>query len=257
MAKTAIEWTELSWNPITGCTPISEGCQNCYAARMAKRLAGRCGYPADDPFRPTFHYDRLREPYHWKSRRMIFVCSMGDLFHEDISDFIIYRVLRVVKETPQHTYQLLTKRPDRLKVISAYCRRNGCNRLANLWLGVSIENQERADQRIPHLLAVNNVGVRFVSIEPMLGEINIAPWLYSDYDKAAMDNQLLKPLKGFDYRKLDWVIVGGETGPGARPMHPLTGCATYETNAPQRALLSSSNIGVNGRNGTSETPTGG
>ena len=213
MNRTKIEWTEVSWNPITGCTPISEGCQNCYAARMAKRLAGRYGYPADDPFRPTFHSDRLHEPYRWESPKMIFVCSMGDLFHEDIPAAVIYRILRVIKETPQHTYQLLTKRPERARTIFANVLwHNGWDRLPNLWLGVSIENQKRADERMPHLLTVNNVGVRFVSIEPMLAEVSITQYLYCLYIFTAVGE--------FKFVPLDWVIVGGETGPGARPVHP-------------------------------------
>jgi len=180
---------------------------------MAKRLAGRYGYPADDPFRPTFHSDRLHEPYRWESPKMIFVCSMGDLFHEDIPAAVIYRILRVIKETPQHTYQLLTKRPERARTIFANVLwHNGWDRLPNLWLGVSIENQKRADERMPHLLTVNNVGVRFVSIEPMLAEVSITQYLYCLYIFTAVGE--------FKFVPLDWVIVGGETGPGARPVHP-------------------------------------
>lgn len=113
MSQTKIEWCDTVWNPVTGCTPISEGCQNCYAARFAKRLAGRFGYPADDPFRVTLHPERLNEPLRWKITRRAFVCSMGDLFHDDVPEDFINKVFTVMLATKEHTYILLTKRPQR------------------------------------------------------------------------------------------------------------------------------------------------
>ena len=160
---TKIEWTEKTWNPVTGCTKISEGCRNCYAERMAKRLAGRCGYPADDPFRPgTVHEDKFSQPAGWKRPCMIFVSSMGDLFHKDVSDETIWRVLDVIRDCPQHTFQLLTKRAERLPEFNLFPE--------NCWVGVTAESQRRFDERIPFLLSVH-APVRFVSCEPLLGAI--------------------------------------------------------------------------------------
>jgi len=209
---TKIEWAEESWNPVTGCSRVSEGCANCYAERMAKRLAGRCGYPADDPFRVTFHEDKLPAPLHWKKPRVVFVCSMGDLFHEDVTYEELTMVWNVMLEADWHLFLVLTKRPERMREFIRVP-------LPNVWLGVSAENQARADERIPVLLSIP-AAKRFVSIEPMLGPVELGEYLYSDYDVAAMDNQLLTPLEGFKHIKLDWVIVGGESGPGARPIHP-------------------------------------
>ena len=206
-----IEWTDETWNPVTGCTPVSEGCKNCYAARMAKRLAGRAGYPKDDPFRVTRHADKQDDPLHWRKPRRVFVCSMGDLFHEDVPDAFIYRVLEVILLTPRHTYQMLTKRPGRMAAVLG-----GYEAIPNLWLGVTAENQQTADERIP-LLLQTPAAVRFVSIGPMLGPIDVSPYLGQVHADA-----LGLPYKGDDpwHDGLDWVICGGETGPGARPMNP-------------------------------------
>jgi protein gp37 len=111
LGKTKIEWTEYSWNPVSGCTPISEGCQNCYAKRMANRLRGRCGYPADEPFKVTLHKDRLEEPLRLKKPRRVFVCSMGDLFHEDVPGWMSFEVMDIILQAKQHTFLILTKRP--------------------------------------------------------------------------------------------------------------------------------------------------
>ena len=111
--STKIEWCEETWNPVTGCTKVSEGCRNCYAERMAKRLAGRAGYPADDPFAVTLHPDRLDQPLHWKKPRRVFVCSMGDLFHEDVPHDFIMDVMLTTAEYPEHTYIIVTKRAER------------------------------------------------------------------------------------------------------------------------------------------------
>lgn len=216
MAKSKIEWTEYSWNPVSGCTPISEGCQNCYAKRMSKRLAGRCGYPADDPFKVTLHPDRLSEPLKWKKPRRIFVCSMGDIFHEEVPDEFIGEIFSIILDTEhKHTYLILTKRPKRAL---EWFRKHpkgifvGANSfyepiyyrwpLQNVWFGVTTENQARADERIPILLEIP-AAVRFVSVEPMLEPVDLSKWIYCG-----------------DRPLLNWVICGGETGPGARPMHP-------------------------------------
>lgn len=196
MAKSKIEWTEYSWNPVTGCTPVSEGCQNCYAKRMAKRLRGRCGYPADDPFRVTLHPERLEEPLKWKKPRRVFVCSMGDLFHEDVHPYDIMQIFNVMAKAKQHTFLVLTKRPERM--LEFYKRLRPGNVIPgpyfsitgigegwagsppvlpdNIWLGVTAENQQRADERIPILLQIPAT-VRFVSCEPLLSAIDLTKWL--------------------------------------------------------------------------------
>ena len=264
MAKTRIEWAEVVWNPITGCTLISEGCQNCYARRMANRLRGRCGYPADDPFKVTLHKDRLEEPLRWKKPRRVFVCSMGDLFHEDVPFEFIASVFGVMANSLQNTYMVLTKRPQRMKeffdwlylsAASYYARDHrtvsydddrinvfimkiaseyGINLdfmrkwpLFNVWLGVTAENQARADERIPILLQMP-AAVRFVSVEPMLGPLDIYRWLRchicsnngSYYNPNSDEVEECHICSSEDPSLLDWVICGGETGPGARPVHP-------------------------------------
>lgn len=221
MSMTKIEWTDKTYNPITGCTPVSEGCRNCYARRMAKRLAGRCGYPADDPFRVTIHQNRIAEPLRWKKPKHFFVCSMSDLFHEDVPFDVIDRIFAVMALTPQHTYQVLTKRPERmLKFFAEW------SALPNVWLGVSAENQKAADERIPLLLKCP-AAVRFVSAEPMLGPVdlyfgdNMTPDEDSgvgctpcDFGGKRHQHYIGEPCG----RWIDWVIVGCETGPGAWTM---------------------------------------
>jgi len=177
---------------------------------MAKRLAGRCGYPArPNEFAVTLHPDRLDDPFRWRKPRLVFVCSMGDLFHEDVPFLSIATVWQIMSIAHQHTYQVLTKRPDRMLEFFDWGRGRfpWCTDsiLPNAWLGVTAENQEQANKRIPVLLHVP-AAVRFVSVEPMLGEMDLNPY-FPGYG-ASCDS------------KLDWVICGGETGPGARPMHP-------------------------------------
>lgn len=211
MAKSKIEWTDAVWNPVTGCTKVSAGCAHCYAERMSKRLAGRCGYPKDEPFKVTLHPDKLDEPLKWKRPRRIFVNSMGDLFHKDVPATFIADVFDVMRQAKQHTFMILTKRPEGMK----WLRLNGPiynnEPLPNVWLGVSVENQAAADERIP-LLLQTSAAVRFISAEPLLGPISLWPWL-SNPSLAALEFGKEPPL-------LDWVIVGGESGPGARPLHP-------------------------------------
>ena len=218
MAHTKIEWATDSWNVVSGCSKISEGCLNCYAERMAHRLRGRFGYPEDDPFRVTFHPDRLEEPLSWRKPRRVFVASMGDLFHEDVDDEWLDLVFAVMGMARQHTFLLLTKRPTRMrdylrqvtegtrKLAGSACYglvRGALGGLAvldwmaegmpNVWCGVTAENQERAEERVPVLLDVP-AKIRFVSCEPLLGPVDLSPWT------------------------VDWVIVGAESGSGARPM---------------------------------------
>jgi protein gp37 len=198
---------------------------------MSKRLAGRCGYPKDG-FRVTLHPARLEEPLHWRKPSRIFVCSMADLFHDDVSTKFIIDCLSIMAEAYQHTFMILTKRPERMREILTHetiandvwlQTSRGVNAepspwpLPNVWLGVTAENQEQADKRIPALLQIP-AAVRFVSVEPMLGPVSMR-WL------AAWNGMATKPRPSitneFDgLRCLDWAICGGESGPGARPMHP-------------------------------------
>ena len=242
---TKIEWAEESWNPVTGCTPVSEGCENCYAARMAKRLAGRAGYPADNPFRVTLHPERLDQPAKWRKPRRIFVCSMGDLFHEDVlagGRFgFIDKVMQVIYDYKQHIFIILTKRPENIPNWWAW------ETWPNLWLGVTAENQARADERIPVLLSIP-AAVHFVSIEPCLGPVDLEKpvGIIGDRDSWVLEQAVGQPrplvacpeCDGTRYFQtdphveycgacggsgwgLDWVILGCETGPGRRTMQPV------------------------------------
>ena len=213
---TKIEWTQETWNPVTGCTPVSEGCRNCYAERMARRLAGRYGYPETPRhFDVTLHPDRLDQPLHWKKPRTIFVCSMSDLFHEDVPFDFIGKVLGLAANLPHHTFQILTKRPQRMLEFYRACEQaNGKSIVppSNVWLGVSVENQFAANERIPILLQIP-AAVRFVSCEPLLGPIDLTNMRLG----AAEWGNALQPIRDI-CPAIDWIIVGGESGPGARPM---------------------------------------
>lgn len=178
-----IEWTEMTWNPVTGCTKLSQGCKHCYAERLAARFWGDRAFTEIQ-----LHEDRLDQPRRWKRARTIFVNSMSDLFHDEVPDAFIERVFAVMAECPQHTFQVLTKRADRLAAIAP--------RLlwpANVWMGVSVEDA-RVVSRIDRLRNVP-AAVRFLSLEPLIG-----------------------PLPKLELGGIDWVIVGGESGPGAREM---------------------------------------
>lgn len=201
---TKIEWCDEVYNPVTGCTPISEGCQNCYAKRMANRLKGRYGYPVDDPFRVTFHPERLDQPLKWKKPRRIFVGSMGDLFHQkiDVDSSIYSSIFQIIRKCPQHTFMILTKRPGKMKWVF----KHSFTELPNLWLGVTAENQEQADERIPILLQIP-AAVRFVSVEPLLSNIDLTKYLNRDKPQETIN---------MEAPSLNWVICGAETGPGAR-----------------------------------------
>lgn len=222
--KTKIEWAEASWSPVTGCSPISEGCIHCYAKRMAQRLKGRFGYPKDDPFRVTFHIDRLDQPLWWRKPRRIFVCSMSDLFHKDVKGDWMWRILDSTYDSPsyhRHLFLFLTKRPEKMAAEMDNWMR--CKALSSLpkrwWLGISAENQQRFDERWP-ILAQIPAAKRFVSLEPLLSDIILKSWC------PACQKLLLESLSetcGTCFTKTirpDWIIVGGESGPGARPVHP-------------------------------------
>lgn len=247
MSNTKIEWADRVWNPVTGCTKVSPGCAHCYAERMAKRLAGRCGYPTNEPFKVTLHPDKLDEPDKWKKPARIFVCSMGDLFHDDVPDSFLDKVFAMMAKASQHTFLVLTKRPERMRdyILKAMCDED-CNYdgwyeaiaelgipdatpMENVWLGVTAENQEQADKRIPILLQIP-AAKRFVSVEPMIGPVDLMypktiwpdgpQYCCSGRDCGCHGMPIDPPLIfGFGNR-IDWVICGGESGPGARPMHP-------------------------------------
>lgn len=248
MGKTKIEWTDATWNPVTGCDPISSGCAHCYAARMAKRLAGRGGYPErPHQFDVTLHPERLFDPLGWKKPRMVFVCSMGDLFHDDVAYDLIVHIFAVMALASQHTFQVLTKRAQKMHAVLTLqsfrydvsamaltlALRNGYDLGANFdahrnvifplnnVIGmVTAEDQQNADERIGWLLMSPFV-LRGVSIEPMLGPIDLRHIQHQgevEIDALTGDHGVYRPLAGRSEYKLDWVIVGGETGPGARPM---------------------------------------
>jgi protein gp37 len=186
--KSNIEWTEMTWNPVTGCTKISQGCKHCYAERMAKRLTAMGSDRYRNGFRVTLHPDLLDVPRKWRQPRVVFVNSMSDLFHEDIPDAFIQRVFATMRDCPQHTFQVLTKRAERLAALAP--------RLPwphNVWMGVSVEDARVVD-RIGYLQKTP-AAVRFLSLEPLIG-----------------------PLNDLRLEGIDWVIVGGESGPRARPM---------------------------------------
>jgi protein gp37 len=183
-----IEWTEMTWNPVTGCTKISQGCKNCYAERLAKRLYGMGMDRYRNAFNVTLHHDLVELPLRWRQHRVIFVNSMSDLFHPDVPLEFIQSVFNTMRLCPQHTFQVLTKRSDRLVEVSRQLPWPD-----NVWMGVSVED-DRVLQRIHDLRRVP-AAIRFLSIEPLIG-----------------------PLPNLPLDNIHWVIVGGESGPGARPM---------------------------------------
>lgn len=282
---THIEWTDATWNPITGCTRVSEGCRNCYAEIMAARFSGpgqwgeglarivrdQNGKAIDHRWTGKLRFNNraLDLPLRWRKPRRIFVNSTSDLFHEEVPDEWIDKVFAVMARAPQHTFQVLTKRPERMQAyLSAfkpylhptsrvligdhsftkteaagpprpdYVTRGGVRPedrpkgsplffpkrwpLPNVWLGTSVEDQAAADERIPHLLATP-AAVRFVSAEPLLGPVDMDAILAPDmgiYALTGIRSDGSGPSGFSQGPRLDWVIVGGESGPGARPMHP-------------------------------------
>lgn len=236
---TAIQWTDETWNPVTGCAKVSAGCKNCYAEGVANRFWG------DRKFTDVIcHEDRLDAPLHWRKPRRVFVNSMSDLFHDDVPTSFIGRAFAVMALAATQTFQILTKRPERMRDLLSSevigplkghaeqyaweLTKNVPARefrlswpLPNVWLGVSCENQETAEARIPILLQTP-AAVRFVSCEPLLGPINLSPFAFDR--RAAIRDAMRGPAAmnadqadAVTAYPVDWVIVGGESGPGARP----------------------------------------
>lgn len=212
--RSSIEWTDTTWNPTTGCDRVSPGCDNCYALTLAKRLKamGNGRYQNDGSprtsgsgFGLTLHHDILEAPLTWRRPRRVFVNSMSDLFHDDVPDEFIAKVFSVMARTPRHQYQILTKRPRRMRNLLGKWSVQADDQwqpAPNIWLGTSVEDQKRAALRIP-LLLDTPAAVRFVSCEPLLGQVDLA-----DYISRGTS-------------RLHWVIVGGESGAHFRPLDPV------------------------------------
>jgi protein gp37 len=257
MGDTSIEWTDKTWNPVRGCSRVSEGCRNCYAERVAARFSGP-GQPYEGLATMTAAgprwtgktkpiYDQLDAPFHWRKPQRIFVNSMSDLFHESVSEDFIRAVWTTMAQAPRHTYQILTKRPERMaRIVSGFVDdrttwREGWTGIAlpNVWLGVSVEDQKTADERIPHLLATP-AAVRFLSAEPLLGFVDFTRYTQrcevcgetpndvTSGQSWRWDGRTWQHHHGYPYGHagaeqtgaISLVIAGGESGPGARPMHP-------------------------------------
>ena len=186
-----IEWTDATWNPVRGCTKISPGCKHCYAETFAERFRGVKGHPYEQGFDLRLVPEKLTEPFAWRSPKLVFVNSMSDLFHKDVPTEYIHRVFDVMNRAAWHRFQILTKRSQRLARLSPKI-----NWQPHIWMGVSVESQEYTF-RIDHLRETQAY-VKFLSLEPLLG-----------------------PLPNLNLQNIDWVIVGGESGPGARPMRSL------------------------------------
>jgi protein gp37 len=223
--KSAIEWTDATWNPVTGCTKVSPGCDHCYAETFAERFRGTPGHHFENGFDLTLRPERLGHPLAWKKPKRIFVNSMSDLFHDDIPDEYIAKVWETMAATPQHTYQLLTKRHARMR---SFFTRWPNAVLTNLWLGVSVEDQKWADIRIPTLLDTP-AAVRWISAEPLLGPVDLTNLATHSRGPVAHweGRDQLNTLTGVprdpawkSFPGLDWVVVGGESGREARPMDP-------------------------------------
>ena len=195
MGNTKIEWCDTVWNVVTGCTKVSPGCSRCYAEGLAKRFWK--GRPFEDV---RFHEDRMFQPLHWTRPRRVFVNSMSDLFHEDLAGHQLLSIFDVMARAHWHTFQVLTKRADRMRCFMKILPPGHIP--PNVWLGVSVENQAMADERIPILLDTP-AAVRFLSVEPLLGPVDLIPWIesYGGLPRAST---------------IDWVIVGGESGRQAR-----------------------------------------
>lgn len=244
VADSSIEWTESTWSPVTGCTKVSLGCDHCYAEGIANRFAGTKAFP--NGFAVTLRPERMTQPLSWRKPRRIFVNSMSDLFHDEVPDGYIAEVFGVMALAERHTFQLLTKRHGRMRSLlqsaefasavvhaaATKARAWGIDvtwaarttlPLPNVWLGVSVEDQKRADIRIPALLDTP-AAVRWLSCEPLLGPVNLdghltrPAWGDSHPDPTSRTGLLVQDLT--TRRAVDWVVVGGESGHGARPMHP-------------------------------------
>jgi len=246
---TKIEWTDETWNPVTGCTRISPGCLHCYIERQTPMRVQRKRFDGDQigaVLPVQLHPERLGKPLTWRKPLRIFVCSMADLFHDDVPDEFIARVWATMALAPRHTFQVLTKRAGRMRsllsdpwwsetllpeIVHQLADGRGYEMrypLPNVWVGVSTETQKWADIRIPQLLDTP-AAVRWISAEPLLGPVDLANWIPGRCACQPLGpGGLLPPIEGVHwhgcpalrYRGLDWVVVGGETGPGSRPMHP-------------------------------------
>jgi protein gp37 len=186
--SSAIEWTDATWNPLTGCTKISEGCLNCYAEKLALRLKAMGSPKYKKGFLLTYHEKSLKEPLSWKKPKNIFVNSMSDTFHENVSDEIILNLFKIMNDTPQHQFQVLTKRSKRLQYFNKKIKWT-----SNIWLGVTVENQKNISR--VYDLQKTDAKIKFISFEPLIG-----------------------PISDLDLSGIDWVIVGGESGIGSRIM---------------------------------------
>lgn len=238
--KTAIEWSDATWNPVTGCTKVSPGCDHCYAETFAERWRGTPGHHFENGFDLTLRPERLGQPIRWTRPRRIFVNSMSDLFHEGVPDEFIARVFAVMAVARQHTFQLLTKRHGRMRsllnrpefraqveaairgVVAEYSPDQVWFRawpLPNVWVGVSVEDQKRADLRVPALLGTP-AAVRWISAEPLLGSVDLGQvWNFCPkHDRPGQADGWGFCVNCPDMRGLDWIVAGGESGPGARPM---------------------------------------
>jgi protein gp37 len=210
--KSHIEWTDATWNPVTGCSKVSQGCRNCYALRDWARLSAN---PRSVYFGRAFtdvecHEDRLGIPLQWARPRRIFVNSMSDLFHAAVPDGFIRRVFETMTHAPQHTFQVLTKRADRMYTFFS----GGPDLPINCHLGISVEDQLTWDERAPWLLGLEAAPVKFVSFEPLLGPIDCRG------TQRWGSNVTVPPAADWPLSGIQWAIVGGESGPQARPMHP-------------------------------------
>lgn len=218
MGKTKISWTNQTWNPVTGCSHVSEGCRHCYAETLSLRYkyTNKPWTAQNAAENVVLHPERLDQPLHWRQPRMVFVNSMSDLFHELVPFEFIGKVFYVMSKASKHTFQVLTKRPERMLEFYAWMQASSTSHeiyregdFPNVWLGVSCEDQRTANERIP-LLLETPAAVRFLSCEPLLGEINLG--LYGTVPKT------VSPQYRLTYQMLDWVIAGGESGPNFRKM---------------------------------------
>lgn len=238
---TKIEWTDATWNVVTGCEKVSPGCDNCYAETFAERWRGIPGHHFETGFDVTLRPERLDLPLKWRKPKRVFVNSMSDLFHKDIPDSYIAQVFATMARTPQHTYQILTKRHGRMRSLVGSLIDGGQNLLEaapdeetaqalydtvwplpNVWLGVSVEDQKRADLRIPALVDTA-AAVRFLSCEPLLGPVDLKQAVRTMGSERGRGHTASFVHAGGCCRKfhgIDWVIVGGESGRRARPMAP-------------------------------------
>ena len=243
--NSAIEWTDATWNPVTGCDEVSPGCDHCYAKTLAERFRGAPGHYFEQGFDVVLRPDKLGLPLKWRKPKKVFVNSMSDLFHKDVPDDYIARVFAVMAATPQHTYQILTKRHGRMRSLLGrqefidavwYARAELTGEdidapatwwpgwpLPNAWLGVSVEDQQRADLRIPALL-MTPAAVRFLSCEPLLGPVDLTRVAFTAGGGSHLDvvhgRHGVPDVWSTGAQRVDWVIAGGESGRGARPMHP-------------------------------------